>query len=373
MRQRFTRGISLLLMVMITFLASVFGMAPRAEASPSGTLEVHMLDVQQGLAVFLRQGDHCMLYDGGGRDASSFVVAYLKQQGVTHLDYIVASHYDEDHISGLIGAMHAFDCDRILDADYVSDTAIYQSFKRAVGRGGAEEIHPSLGSEYSFGDASFCVVGPEKYSALTENDRSVAIRMVYGDTSILLCGDAQQEEEYAIADSNQELVSDIYVVNHHGGDTSSTNYFLNRVQPEYAFLSCGKGNSYGHPKEDVLERLSAHNVKLYRTDKQGTVVAVSDGSTVTCSTAPTEDWAPGETEYLTVTAAGEQSDAAVGSRSMPAADAGISYVLNTRSMKFHYPNCSSVQKMKAKNRQDTTASRAEVMAQGYSPCGNCKP
>ena len=94
MRQRFTRGISLLLMVMITFLASVFGMAPRAEASPSGTLEVHMLDVQQGLAVFLRQGDHCMLYDGGGRDTSSFVVAYLKQQGVAHLDYIVASHYD---------------------------------------------------------------------------------------------------------------------------------------------------------------------------------------------------------------------------------------------------------------------------------------
>ena len=96
-----------------------------------------MLDVQQGLAVFLRQGDHCMLYDGGGRDASSFVVAYLKQQGVAHLDYIVASHYDEDHISGLIGAMHAFDCDRILDADYVSDTAIYQSFKKAAGTGGA--------------------------------------------------------------------------------------------------------------------------------------------------------------------------------------------------------------------------------------------
>ncbi|MBO5573408.1 MAG: hypothetical protein J5947_04115, partial [Clostridium sp.] len=77
-------------------------------------------------------------------------------------------------------------------------------------------------------------------------------------------------------------------------------------------------------------------------------------------------------EYLTVTAAGA-AGASAGSRSIPAEDAGITYVLNTRSMKFHYPNCSSVQKMKAKNRQDTTDSREEVMARGYSPCGNCKP
>lgn len=373
MRERFTRGLSLLLMVMITFLTAVFVPSPRAEAAPSGTLEVHMLDVQQGLAVFLRQGEHCMLYDGGGRDSSSFVVAYLKRQGVTHLDYIVASHYDEDHISGLIGAMHVFDCDRILDADYMSDTGIYESFVRAVKTSSAEEIHPALGSEYSFGDASFQVVGPESYSAWTENDRSVAIRMVYGNNSILLCGDAQEEEESAMADSDLDLASDIYVVNHHGGATSSTNYFLNRVHPQYALLSCGKDNTYGHPREDVLERLSAHQVKLYRTDKQGTVVAVCDGSTVTWSSAPTNDWTPGKTEYLTITAMGEVSGASAGSRSMPAADAGISYVLNTRSMKFHYPNCSSVKKMKAKNRQDTTASREEVVAQGYSPCGNCKP
>ena len=373
MRQRITRGLSLLLMVMFTFLASLFASAPKAEAASAGTLEIHMLDVQQGLAVFFRQGEHCMLYDGGGRDTSSFVVSYLKRQGVTHLDYIVASHYDEDHISGLIGTMHTFGCDRILDADYVSDTGIYQSFKRAVNISGAEEIHPVLGSEYSFGDASFYVVGPENYNAWTENDRSIAIRMVYGDSSILLCGDAQEEEEYAIADSDLDLASDVYVVNHHGGATSSTNYFLNRVHPEYALLSCGKDNSYGHPKEDVLERLSAHKVQLYRTDKQGTVVAVSDGSTVTFSCAPTDDWTPGETEYLTITAAGEKSDTSVGSRNIPAEDAGTSYVLNTRSRKFHYPNCSSVKKMKAKNRQDTTASREEVIAQGYSPCGNCKP
>ena len=372
MRQRFTRGLSLLLMVMITFLAAVFVPTPRAEAAPSGTLEVHMLDVQQGLAVFLRQGDHCMLYDGGGRDASSFVVAYLKRQGVTHLDYIVASHYDEDHISGLIGAMHVFGCDRILDSDYVSDTDIYKSFVRAAGTSGAEEIHPVPGTEYAFGDASFQVVGPDNYNAWTENDRSVAIRVVYGDNSILLCGDAQEEEEYAMADSDLELASDIYVVNHHGGATSSTNYFLNRVHPEYALLSCGKDNTYGHPREDVLDRLSAHQVKLYRTDKQGTVVAVCDGSTVAFSSEPTEDWTPGGTEYLTVTAAGA-AGASAGSRSMPAEDAGITYVLNTRSMKFHYPNCSSVRKMKAKNRQDTTDSREEVMARGYSPCGNCKP
>ncbi|MCR5370505.1 MAG: MBL fold metallo-hydrolase [Clostridium sp.] len=373
MNKKFTGGLSLFLVLFFSLFLTWHGAGARkAQASPAGTLEVHMLDVRQGLCVFLRQGDHCMLYDGGGRESSSFVVAYLKQQGVGKLDYIVASHYDEDHISGLIGAMNVFGCGVVLDADYVSDTGIYESFMRTVNAAGAAEIHPAVGEEYAFGDASFSIVGPESYLIPAENDRSVAIRMTFGDNSILLCGDAQQEEEYAIAASGLALDSQIYVVNHHGGATSSTGYFLDRVHPAYAFLSCGKENTYGHPAEDVLKRLKGRSCSLFRTDKQGTVVAVCDGSGVTFSVSPTDDWTPGETGYITIGAEGGYGTAA-GTRGMPAADSGITYILNTRSMKFHYPNCPSVAKMKEKNRAETDKTREEVMAQGYSPCGNCKP
>lgn len=259
-----------------------------------GKMTVHFLDVGQGLSVFVQCDGKNLIYDGGDRGSSSQVVAYLKNLDVTTIDYLISSHYDADHVSGLIGCLNVFDVKNVICADYVHDSKTYQSFISTVTEKGLEMQHPTVGTEYEFGSGSFTVLAPEQFRDGESNENSIAIRLVHGENSFLITGDAEHDSEDAMCRSGLELESTVLVPGHHGSATATTWDFLMKVVPEYAVISCGAGNSYGHPHEETMEKLEAMEVEVFRTDKQGYISVVSDGTHLEWSQQPCNDYSDGD-------------------------------------------------------------------------------
>lgn len=334
--------------------------------------ELHLLDVGQGQSVLIEADDQYMLIDGGGRDKSSFVVSYLRQQGVENLEYMVLSHYDEDHMAGLIGVLSVFEVDTFLVPAYAGEGDLYRSLATAAFSNGCSIVHAKAGREFQIGNSRIEIIGPiSTYSS--DNDKSISIRISYGNTGYLICGDAEQQSEIDMVNSGIDLDADVYVVNHHGSSTSTTDVFLDAVSPVYALISCGTDNAYGHPAIEPLQRLQNHGVEMYRTDKQGTVVVLSDGTNIWVNTDPCDDWTSGNGSIgfeVTESNPGEEI-----TRQTPTEDGEKSflYVCNTNTKKFHLPSCNSVNQMKEENRLYTDMSREDLISQGYEPCGNCKP
>lgn len=357
----------------------------REEQMPDGTLSVTFLDVGQGNAVLAEQGGAYMLIDGGNRDYSSFVVSYLKEQGVEELAYVIASHYDADHLNGVVGALHAFSCGQVLAPDYVTDTRVYESFERVIKEQDIALAYPAVGDTYTLGDASFTVVCPKAYDPKEDNDNSVGIRLVYGNTSFLICGDAGKAEEQAMLDSGVTLDSDVYLASHHGSEGSSSEAFMHAVSPSAVVISAGAGNSYGHPTRTVLDRVKACGAALYRTDLQGTITVTSDGTSLSWSVDATQDYRDGDEVAAgaadttgTSGAADTAGSAAQASSEGETAAGGTAdvtgeYVLNTNTKKFHRSSCSSVAQMSPENKAAFSGSREELIAAGYDPCKRCNP
>lgn len=370
----------------------------REEQMPDGTLSVTFLDVGQGNAVLVEQSGAYMLIDGGNRDYSSFVVSYLKEQGVEELAYVIASHYDADHLNGVVGALHAFSCGQVLAPDYVTDTRVYESFERVIKEQDIALAYPAVGDTYTLGDASFTVVCPKAYDPKEDNDNSVGIRLVYGDTSFLICGDAGKAEEQVMLDSGVTLESDVYLASHHGSEGSSSEAFMRAVSPTAVVVSAGAGNSYGHPTRTVLNRVKACGAALYRTDLQGTITVTSDGTSLSWSVDATQDYrdgdevAAGAADTTGTSGAADTADSAAqasvaadtaGSAAQASsggetaadgtADVTGEYVLNTNTKKFHRPSCSSVAQMSPENKAAFSGSREELIAAGYDPCKRCNP
>ena len=347
--------------------------------------ELHLLNVGHGQSVLIEADGHYMLVDGGGRNASSFVVSYLKDQGIDSLDAVAVSHYDEDHMAGVIGVLSVFPVGQLWLPSYAGEGELYQSFAEKAISNGCAITHGKAGQSFSVGGASIEIVGPiyEGYEA--ENDRSLVFRVLYGEESILISGDAEKQSEQDMVQSGAALSSQIYVVGHHGSSSSSSDAFLDAVSPAYAIISCGKDNSYGHPTMEALQRLQNHGVSMFRTDQQGTVVAFSDGYSLWFNVDPSDDWTArtqntdsGNEGYgITpepIDAADAENQTSPGERSVTSEEESeFQYVCNTNTRKFHFPNCNSVLQMNEENRLYTNLSREELLAEGYEPCGNCRP
>ena len=194
---------------------------------------------------------------------------------------MVASHYDADHLNGLVGALNVFNTDMILGPCYETDTKIYKSFTDTVQRMKKEVVHPQPGERHPLGGGYFEILSPLSAQYDDVNNYSIAIRLVYGDTSILLAGDAEQESEQEMTEYWPDLKADVLCVGHHGSPTSTGEAFLDSVNPSIAVISCGRDNSYGHPGKAVLERLDSRNITVFRTDESGTITLTSDGSALT--------------------------------------------------------------------------------------------
>ncbi len=259
------------------------------------TLEVHFIDVGQGDCTFIKCGEHSMLIDAGNNNKGSMVWMYLQKQGIEKLDYVIGTHPDADHIGGLDVVIYKFACDTIILPDYEKDTKTYEELIQTIENKSYKITRPKTGAEYSLGEAEFTIVSPvgDDYGS-NANDYSVGIRLTYGDTAFLFTGDAEEEAENDMITGGQELDADVYKISHHGSKTANTEEFMNKVSPQYAVISCGEGNGYGHPHAEVLNRLRGMGVCVFRTDEQGAIVVKSDGKSLTFNCEPSTSWQAGE-------------------------------------------------------------------------------
>lgn len=345
-----------------------------AEAKTEGTLTVTFLDVGQGNAVLVEQDGAYMLIDGGDREYSSFVVSYLKEQGVEELEYVIASHYDADHLNGVVGALHVFPCKLVLGPDDTADSRVYDSFLDVIAEEDVELVYPAVGDTYTLGDATFTVVCPNTYDASDGNDNSIGIRLVYGENSFLICGDAGIAVEEEMLKSGIVIASDVYLASHHGSDGSSSLEFMQAVSPENVVISAGNGNSYGHPTRTVLDNVKTVKAALYRTDLQGTLVATSDGSSLSWNVQSCADYRSGAEIAGTETSGGAADTETAGADAAADTDyEQAEYVINRNTKKFHLPSCSSVGDISIENKANFTGSREELIVAGYEPCKRCNP
>lgn len=338
------------------------------------SFEIYFLDVDQGDCAVVVCDNHAMIIDGGKSSESNLVYSFLKSHGIMHLDYMVASHPDADHIGGLAGALNYASVDTAFCTVTSHDTKTFNSFEKYLGKQNVGITVPNAGDTYRLGSAVFTVIAPRNAAMLSDNT-SIIIRIQYGETSFLFTGDAEREDEIAAINSGYDLKSTVLKVGHHGSDSSSSYQFIYNVDPEYAVISVGGRNTYGHPTDNVLSRLRDAGTITFRTDMQGDIHCVSDGKNVVFDVEKNAD-------INTYTAAGGYNnylDAVSKPVNTPAPSKTISngmtadYIVNTNTGKFHYPSCSSVNQMNESNKWYYTGTRDELIASGYSPCGRCHP
>lgn len=347
--------------------------AGNSGTAQAGTLTVTWLDVGQGDAAVIQCGGQAMLIDGGKPEESSYIYAWLQQHGLSYLDVIVATHVDADHIGGLSGALNYASVGIAYCPVTTGTTETFQSFVKYLAQRGKQITVPTAGETFPLGGAQVQILGP-LHSAEDSNDNSIVLKLSFGATTFLFTGDAERAEEQDLLNAGVNLQSTVLKVGHHGSDTSTSYPFLRAVAPQYAVISVGAGNSYGHPTEAVLSRLRDAGVTTFRTDLQGEITAVSDGQTVNFSTAKNA-----ATETLANAGAGQNAGGTgAGQTENQAGSAGAtatagSYVLNTNSHKIHLPSCPSVETISPKNRKDVNESREQIISEGYAPCKCCNP
>lgn len=324
----------------------------------TGSFTVHFIDVGQADAILVLCDDEAMLIDGGNAADSSLMYTYLSRLGITELDYVIGTHAHEDHIGGIPGALNYATVQKVLCPVTSYSTKAFRNFVKAVQNQGRSLTIPSVGDQFTLGSASCQVLGVN--SAEDTNESSIVLRVTYGNTAFMFTGDAESEAENTILNRGYNLKSDVLKVGHHGSASSTGYRWLREVDPDYAVICVGKDNTYGHPTETVLSRLRDADVTTFRTDLQGDIICTSDGTTVTFQVSRNQNvdtfGGIGGNSTQTGNSSGTQS-----------------YVLNTNSMKFHYPSCSSAKKISSKNRKDYTGTREDLIDQGYDPCGYCDP
>ncbi len=337
--------------------------------------QVHFIDVGQGDATLITCGGHAMLIDAGENDKGTAVQLYLKKQGVDRLDYLVLTHPDADHIGGADVILTKFTVGKVFMADYEKDNRTYREVIQALADRKMKWSTPAPGQSYSLGTAKFTIVAPCG-SYEDPNNSSIALVFENGENRFLFTGDAEAEAEQDILAGKRSIQADVYKAGHHGSDTASSVAFLTAVDPVWAVISCGEGNSYGHPHAEVLNHLRSMGVKVFRTDEQGSIVAESDGKTITWNCAPSQTWQSGERTGSAAqpdnSKSGQKNTAGISAGKQAAAlQTKQEYIGNKRNGKLHRASCDNLPQ--EENRAYFTA-REDAVKAGYDdPCKLCKP
>lgn len=248
-------------------------------------MKVHYINVGQGDSIYIKTAaGEDVLIDGGDKDGSD-VVAYLKSQKVGDIEVMILTHPDEDHVGGLDEVLKAYKVKSIYAPKVSHTTQAYKDFLLAVKQEGVAIKTAQKGVTIPLKGTITSFVGPVKtYNDL--NDSSAVIRLAYGTQSFLFTGDAEFKSETDMINSKQNLTANVLKLGHHGAKTSTSESFLKSVKPQFAIISVGK-NSYGHPTQETLNRLKAAKVNVFRTDKQGSIIATTNGKTLSFNAKPT--------------------------------------------------------------------------------------
>ena len=247
-------------------------------------LEVHFIDVGQGDSVLIKKGNNSMLIDAGDNGYGNTVVSYLKANGIKKLDYVIGTHPHSDHIGGMDDVINSFDIGKVIMPKVTHNSKTFEDVITAVKNKGLKITTPKVGDKYALENSNFTILAPNSDSYSNLNNYSVSVRLEFESNSFVFTGDAEIQAENEMINNGLNLKADVLKLGHHGSQTSTTEAFLNKVNPKYAVIQVGEGNRYGHPDSIVIDRLKAKNIKTYRNDLNGNIVAVSDGETISFST-----------------------------------------------------------------------------------------
>ncbi|MDF2723917.1 MAG: fold metallo-hydrolase [Paenibacillus sp.] len=254
-----------------------------------GEMLVHYINVGQGASQLLvGPTGKTMLIDAGNNDKEDLMVAYLQRAGIKKIDILVGTHPDADHIGGLDAVIDHFDVGQFYMPKVQSNTKTFEDVLLAAKKKGIKvnTAKSDITLQWDTGTTVRMIAPIGEYK--DSNEMSAVIRVAYGDTSFLLTGDAEAKSEADLVASNTLLKADVLLVGHHGSNSSTSEPFLERVNPKYAVIQSGKDNKYGHPTPETVAKLSKKNITVLRNDTVGNIVFVSNGKALDVKIDPWE-------------------------------------------------------------------------------------
>ena len=295
-RKKLIRYALIILAALVCFLVNLFGEWDKIgeqlgfsepAVTAEGELEVHFIDVGNADCILVRQGDKTMLIDAGERSSKSTLQHYLDTYKVTKFDLVIATHPHADHIGGMAYILENYPVDRFvmsyMDDAHTPTTASYENMLEALLDKDIPVDEATPGAVYELGTARLQILAP--YEAGDEaNNVSIVTRLTFGKKAFLFTGDAEKSVEKQMLSGEYPVDADVLKLGHHGSNTSNSTAFLRRVDPEFAVITCGEDNDYGHPHQEVMERLDRQKVTVYRADVDGHIVFTTDGETLSVAT-----------------------------------------------------------------------------------------
>lgn len=274
-------GGNLLKKLFLTYILIIIIISLLIPSGKNNYLSIHTIDVGQGDSILIQTpSSKNILIDGGDDNSHHIISSYLKKQNVENIDYIIATHFDSDHIGGLDNIIDKFNVSNIYAPNYESDTVSYQNLINSCLNKNLNLQGLSSGDFINIEDNINLEVLAPSYIQEENNLNSIVFRLDYKNKSFLFTGDAEANNELNIINSYELNDIDFLKVGHHGSSSSTTSEFVEEVSPDVAVISCGYKNQYGHPHKSTLDTLEKNNVLTYRTDILGNIVFYSDGDTI---------------------------------------------------------------------------------------------
>lgn len=335
-------------------------------------LKVSYIDVGQADSILIQipNGKNVLIDAGNNGDATT-IVNYLKNLNISRLDYVIATHSHEDHIGSMDTVIKTFDIGQIVMPKESSNTQTFRDVLTAIAGKGLKPIEAKAGVKLDLGSEVYAeLLAPNSSGYEDINDYSAVLRLVYGKNSFLFTGDAETKSESEMLHlGSSKLKVDVLKVGHHGSKTSSTSDFLKLVAPKYAIISVGKGNTYGHPTAEALDRLGSVGATIYRTDESGTIVCESDGETITFKTlgSSVQPRAPSSAPVISSPTPSSNVVPIPTPAPTQSNNQGVTVYGTKTGAKYHVDGCRYL----AKSKISMTLSAAK--SSGLTPCSVCNP
>lgn len=256
----------------------VYNSTIKTNLNLENNMVTHFIDVGQGDCILIQVNHKNILIDSGTSDSRKKLIRYLKNNNITKLDYIIATHPHEDHVGGMASVIKTFDVGEFYAPKAIASSQAFTDMIRAL-RNKSLKINVSKPNiSLDLGPNTSCVMlSPNSQTYENENNYSCVIKVSYKNSTYLFMGDVEDLAEQELLNNGYDLTAQVLKVAHHGSKTSTSQEFLNKVSPKIAIISCGFYNTFGHPNKETLDKFKKINCIVYRTDFDKNIILISDG------------------------------------------------------------------------------------------------